>query len=194
VLTDPTHALIEAAGKLDEPSFVKRFPAPVLVLHDRDARGPNGIKRATVRVRDAIALTPTPLSENPMGEPSRDFRIEPLVRAGRSPFDDVIALGRSPVNDVVLDHPTVSRVHAFFWEEEPGVWWVADQRAVNGTFVQGQRLNPGEPRRCGSNDLLCFGEVYAVLNSPGALYRFLGFYAAQTEKTQKKPKIDLPRG
>ena len=62
---------------------------------------------------------------------------------------DVTTIGREAPADLVIDHPTVSRLHATIRREQDG-FFIEDHRSTNGTFVDGQRigrkhaLQPGE--------------------------------------------------
>ena len=67
---------------------------------------------------------------------------------------DRVTVGSSLTNDVVIDEPSVSRVHAIL-QLISGTWVVEDCGSRNGTFVQGKRipslhpLRPGEELRLG---------------------------------------------
>jgi DNA-binding CsgD family transcriptional regulator len=50
-----------------------------------------------------------------------------------------LAVGSSAENALVVDEPTVSRLHAVF-ERIAGGWTVRDLGSRNGTFVDGQRI------------------------------------------------------
>lgn len=65
-------------------------------------------------------------------------------------------VGRSQSNDIVLDHPTVSRKHAWVKAEE-GQFLVFDIGSANGTFVNDEQVRA--PRELGDGDLVRFGNV-----------------------------------
>ncbi len=58
-----------------------------------------------------------------------------------------IKIGRNPGNDLELHSDrSVSSDHAVLrQDEESGGWVVEDLRSTNGTWIDGRRLNPGEP-------------------------------------------------
>jgi pSer/pThr/pTyr-binding forkhead associated (FHA) protein len=56
----------------------------------------------------------------------------------------VIRIGRGAENDVVVDHTSVSRLHARV-EREAGVYRVIDLGSTNGTSVDGVELRPWQP-------------------------------------------------
>ena len=51
----------------------------------------------------------------------------------------VITIGRNPTCDVVLDHMSVSRVHAVI-ENRQGNFFIRDNNSMNGVYVNGQRI------------------------------------------------------
>jgi DNA-binding transcriptional ArsR family regulator len=79
---------------------------------------------------------------------------------------DRVTVGSSPTNDVVIDEPSVSRVHAIL-QLVTNTWVVEDCGSRNGTFVQGKRipslhpLRPGEELRVGRVQLLLGGQPSA---------------------------------
>ncbi|HWL87646.1 MAG TPA: GGDEF domain-containing protein [Polyangiaceae bacterium] len=53
-------------------------------------------------------------------------------------------IGRGDENEIVLEGDSVSRRHCQL-EERTGVWWCADNRSTNGTYVNDDRV-PGEQK------------------------------------------------
>ncbi|MCA9637150.1 MAG: FHA domain-containing protein [Myxococcales bacterium] len=66
----------------------------------------------------------------PDGETSREVAL----------VGDAMTIGRSPKVEVVLDLEAVSRRHAQLSRDDQG-WWVEDLGSVNGTFLNGQKLD-----------------------------------------------------
>lgn len=60
-----------------------------------------------------------------------------------------VTVGRATGNDIVVEHPTVSKLHAVL-ECYSGEWCIRDVGSANGTFVNGRsvstetRLSPGD--------------------------------------------------
>ena len=50
-----------------------------------------------------------------------------------------VLIGRKPFNTIAIDHPAVSRLHAWI-ERRDGAWWIGDCGARNGTFVNARRI------------------------------------------------------
>lgn len=69
-------------------------------------------------------------------------------------------VGRSLDADVVLDHETVSRVHATLWREA-GRAWVKDLGSANGTTCDGVRLR-GQPAPVEIGSVITFGAASYV--------------------------------
>ena len=59
---------------------------------------------------------------------------------------DRLTVGSAPDNDVVIDDPSVSRVHAIVHQLN-GRWFVEDCGSRNGTAVNGRRLTSTQPLR-----------------------------------------------
>lgn len=53
---------------------------------------------------------------------------------------DTVTLGRNPDSDVFLDDVTVSRRHAEVRRREDGSFHVHDSQSLNGTYVNGERV------------------------------------------------------
>lgn len=69
------------------------------------------------------------------------YRIQ--KRAGAH-LTDVVLLGRASSNDVVVEHTSISKLHARITIEPGGGLRVADAKSTNGTFVDGRQLGDGE--------------------------------------------------
>ena len=64
-----------------------------------------------------------------------------------------LTVGSAPDNDVVIDDPSVSRVHAIVHQLN-GRWFVEDCGSRNGTAVNGRRLTSMQPLRPADEVLL----------------------------------------
>ena len=74
-----------------------------------------------------------------------------------------IAIGRSSGNDIVLDTTAISRYHASITLRESQVY-LEDLGAVNGTYVDGQRLDPHNPYPLNGGEQIQFGEVHLTFH------------------------------
>ncbi len=78
-----------------------------------------------------------------------DLELDPEV--------EVVRLGRAADNDVVIASQNVSRYHAQLRSVE-STWLVYDLTSTNGTWVDGHRLNSGEPRLVRAGSRLRLGD------------------------------------
>lgn len=93
---------------------------------------------------------------------SRPAASEPLVLELRKSLAEAkdVTLGRSPECDIVIEDPTVSRLHAVFRKEpHTGMWHVVDAESHNGTFQAGVLIVPGHPAPLFDRAALRFGAV-----------------------------------
>jgi predicted component of type VI protein secretion system len=79
---------------------------------------------------------------------------------------DEVVVGRSPYCSIVLDHETLSRVHASFRVAQDGGVLLSDLGSSNGTFVNGARVDA--PVRVGIGDEIRLGQVHMWLEAASA--------------------------
>lgn len=79
--------------------------------------------------------------------------------------------GRDPGCDLVLDHPTLSRLHARLELAADGLVWVHDERSSNGTFINrnGDWVQIGKAMLC-TGDLIRFGDLEVPLAELTAVF------------------------
>ena len=77
--------------------------------------------------------------------------------------NDVTTAGRRPESDVFLDDVTVSRNHAKV-ERRAGAFFVRDEGSLNGTYVNGERV---EETKLASGDEIQIGLFKLVFFSAG---------------------------
>lgn len=97
----------------------------------------------------------------------RDFpELRLIPAAGNKRTLPDIVVGENPVligkrkgeSDVILDSPTVSRTHALI-EWRNGKYVLCDLNSKNGTFCNGEQLNPQEKRNLSHEDRISFAEM-----------------------------------
>lgn len=88
------------------------------------------------------------------------------LRAG-----SLLVVGRAPTSDIAIFDPTISRRHAEVQIDESGVH-VRDLGSSNGTFLNGTRLEDGQPATVSGGDTIMFGKVAFKVQSitPPAAY------------------------
>ncbi len=86
---------------------------------------------------------------------------------------DSLLLGRSVRANLIIDQPTVSRLHAeLSWNQ--GQLVVADRGSYNGTLVNDHVLEQGESRPLTDGDVLVLGETQLVFGSLSYLAQLAG--------------------
>jgi ABC-type multidrug transport system ATPase subunit/pSer/pThr/pTyr-binding forkhead associated (FHA) protein len=68
-------------------------------------------------------------------------------------------IGRDPSNQVVVQHDSVSRLHAQVELREAG-YWVTDLGSMNGTSVNGRRLEPNTAVKLKDGDIIRIGDQH----------------------------------
>lgn len=79
--------------------------------------------------------------------------------------DEIIRVGRARTNDIRLVSDQVSKVHGSFERVETvgtRTWHLVDQGSVNGTFINGLRLDLGTAYAIRPGDEVRFADVQAV--------------------------------
>ena len=70
-------------------------------------------------------------------------------------------IGRAPGCDLQVDHPAVSRQHAAITAEGRR-YYVEDLGSTNGSFLNGDRLEPGKRHQLHANDLFQIADVLVL--------------------------------
>lgn len=81
-----------------------------------------------------------------------------------------VSIGRGIDNDVVISDQAVSKVHAFFWQNEQGAMHLADAGSRNGTLVGGRKLVAGHTSPVNFGEPILLGGLALTLIGSGALW------------------------
>ena len=104
---------------------------------------------------------------------SDEITFYPLRSRPSSPSPERLSLGRSRDNDVVLQHASVSKVHAHL-EQRAGQWHLTDAESRNGTFMNFRPAPRHEGLPVRDRAIIKFGSMSCtVLLSSGELYDVL---------------------
>jgi|SRR5215204_1118029 len=68
-------------------------------------------------------------------------------------------VGRASDNELMLNHTSVSKIHAALLMSSEGTILVADTGSTNGTYINGRRISYGESRLIEDGDVVGFGDV-----------------------------------
>jgi len=79
-------------------------------------------------------------------------------------YDETFDLGRAPNVELVVDDPSVSRIHARMSLEPGGTLLVQDLRSTNGTYINGKEV---QREHASVGDRIRFGEVPFYLAAVG---------------------------
>lgn len=94
-----------------------------------------------------------------------DFVLE-ASGGGAYPVRTAMRVGREKSCQIVLSNdPLISRVHATVWVEK-GSLYARDEESANGTFVNGQRIAPGQPSLLRAGDELRVGDTLFFVAAP----------------------------
>jgi EmrB/QacA subfamily drug resistance transporter len=139
---------IEKPRRLDDGDVVKVGKTSFNVVVPRPARG-----EATIPAGVALAEPPVlAVSDGPLAGQRFPIRVE-------------LSIGRENA-DIILDDREVSRLHALVRAVDGGCE-IADVGSVNGTFVNGERID--RPRRLADGDVVRVGKTSLEVELPAAL-------------------------
>jgi hypothetical protein len=113
-----------------------------------------------------------PISE---GTPLPQTSGEALALAMQvTPSTTQLTLGRGPNVDAMIAEGTLSQVHLLFMIS-PGGWTVRDANSRNGTWLDRQKLQPGQPAGLKNGSRIKAGQVALTWYTPqGLLNRIKG--------------------
>ena len=97
-------------------------------------RGPHAIIQRRVRYVDTS------------GQPLRAFCLIDQSTGEVIELKDNAVVGKNEMSDIIIPNRYVSRRHARF-TCEGGEFYVEDLGSTNGTFVEGERVDPGSGRK-----------------------------------------------
>jgi hypothetical protein len=152
--THPTvHDIHTRYGSLDKPAFIKKFANPFIVVEVTEKPGETGGFK-TMNENGSGKRPTEPVSKDREGEMVREMLAVSLEKSGRNSFHNMITLGRATNNDVVVEHPSVSKFHAYFRvNPHSQTLTIADAGSSYGTVVDGRQIRKDEPvpLRSGAN-------------------------------------------
>jgi len=107
--------------------------------------------------------------------PASDHLIFAVPDKGIAPFPDWVTIGRANTNLIVVDHTSISKLHAFFVREGEA-HHLYDGRSLNGTGIneaEAPRYGGSSKAVVNSGDRLRFGSTYFLFLDASALWSLL---------------------
>jgi hypothetical protein len=102
-----------------------------------------------------------------------EWRLTRIAKKEGNPFPDRISVGRAPNCDICIRLPFISKLHAHFVPKDDGTVDLVDQRAANGTSVNGRQLTAGERVSLNVRDKIWLGTLELELADAARLYDLL---------------------
>jgi hypothetical protein len=103
-----------------------------------------------------------------LGAAEKNVAVQARIQIGKEAEDATLSfkpggrrlsVGRATDCDLSLAHPSVSKIHAAILLNREGTLLVSDTGSVNGTYINGRRINYGEARQLEDGDVVGFGDV-----------------------------------
>ena len=120
----------------------------------------------------------------------RDYQVSAVRKRKGNPFPERISVGRARNCDVVLRYSYVSKLHAHFLLSHPelpmdaqGQLRLVDQKSHNGSNVNGQELEPGQPVPVENGDEIVLGSLRLRLMNAE---RFVAFIKRESQRPKSR--------
>lgn len=157
-------AFAERTRSLDLEAFLERVPCPHLLVQEHGAQSATAFRTGKVDMVPAEGRAPG--ANLSLGD------LVPVRKSARNAFANLISVGRTPNNDIVLNHPAVSKLHAFFQAKADGSGHsITDSGSSFGTTLDGSRLLPNLARPLESGQVIRFGDaVHTLFLTPHGLF------------------------
>jgi len=161
---------------LGADAFRQRYPHPFVVRDtgeaaaelqeassddDTDVSAPDPRRHATAPVAGDIAAV------------GRELEAFPIAKRPGGAFPERIGVGRARNTDVCLPHGRISKYHAYFSSGAGGAWSLTDARSTNGTWVDGEPLEPHETRSVDDGSRVRFGPFHFIFVTADGFLRLV---------------------
>lgn len=170
------------ARRLDVDLFVRASPGMYL-LGSTPAGGPEDPMRRSFTTLPTFSMAE--LEAAAKGQRQRDRTdgkfLCKVEKSDRNHWQRRISVGRASNNDVVIEHPSVSKLHAhifvpdsdLFSPEAPTQLQLTDVGSRNGTRLNGTILRELSEIELRAGDRLIFGDVTCDLLTAASLHRIM---------------------
>ncbi|CAG5136019.1 unnamed protein product [Candidula unifasciata] len=119
-----------------------------------------------------------------VGDSVKKYKIFKLDR-------EKVTIGRSPEVTYAISSNMISRCHAVIKRQMDNTWTIADNKSLNGTFINGQQIEPSTTRTLQEGDLVQFGVPVSPDAAAEFVYKFYSSLKVRMEKAGgKKLKLE----
>lgn len=159
---------LETYLDIGEENFLEKYNHPFLLYPEK--HGSSNFSTYHTRMADRgpgarIAGT---------GKEIKQFRVLPPKGLAQGSFPQKFLVGRSPERELFIDHSTVSKRHAYIaFDEEKQAYKLGDAGSTNGTFLNGQAVEAGDPVFIRDGNVVSFGDCDYMFFSPGGFIQLL---------------------
>ena len=164
--------LVEQLQKRGEEGFRRKYPHSFLVLRYSP---PDESEEADLQTVE------TKLSDFDHEDKRKPIvKIIPLEKSNRNAFKTKITLGRAKNNDVIIRASKVSKIHAAFIVGKDS-WQLMDMGSVNGTVVNGERLEKSQSIKLNSGDMISFWRYVFEYHDLDSFVTILGKFSRRKD-------------
>jgi pSer/pThr/pTyr-binding forkhead associated (FHA) protein len=171
--------LAVAAVNLSKEQFLQKYPDSVLILEPfgEETLPPNAETpdRSDIKVF-ARKKTPTRLDIGvfELNPRNPDPSEKSLIFLRRKEGQVYVTLGRASDNDIIIPAPTISKHHVRFMQMPQGYWCIEDRSSRNLTYLDRDRLSPGQPYPLYNGQEIFFGrEISATYYRADGLWNLI---------------------
>jgi hypothetical protein len=133
--------------KEGEKFLLNKYPCPMLLLL---LSPPDEIDEINIKT-----LEDTVLPEEDQAQAVQSNRLLiPIRKSDRNAYRTKITVGRAKNNDIIIRAAQISKLHCSFSQKSPTHYRIMDMGSVNGTKLNGQRLESMEPASLTNGDLI----------------------------------------
>jgi hypothetical protein len=161
------------AKDLDETKFTATYPNPFLISES----GITGTGSGAWSSPEAPTQTSVRQPPDEGSDKGKATVVIPVLRRDSSRHTSIVTVGRGEECDIRLAHPLVSKRHAYFTQNEKG-WCIADADSSNGTYADGNRLEPHRLHLLADSEVLRFGpEIKYRFFTTASFYKYVAYRA-----------------
>lgn len=182
--TGHARKMMDFAGdiqRMEPAQFFQYFPCPFLIQLVKTPTKSNEPFEDTelAKKSNPQSMEETQLATQlPVTKTLKDLSYWPIASTQKL---NKMRVGRTWDSDIIIDHPTISRLHAlFYYDPQKDEWRIENKGSLNGILVDGEYIN--EVHTLTDEVCLRFGrEVLVQFMTPKTFYSFLKNYSLATQ-------------